>query len=164
MVRVAVAGGFDPIHIGHLRHLQMAKRLGNHLIVMVSNDEDMVRKKGYCFMPLEERVEILKELKCVDEVVETKDNDGTQARTLQAIKPDIFAKGGDRTPGNMPQNEITVCNELGISIVYGVGEQMKSSSQMILDVIERLSDYQRWKSKTDIKKYGNGGRKKSVVE
>jgi D-beta-D-heptose 7-phosphate kinase/D-beta-D-heptose 1-phosphate adenosyltransferase len=143
MLRLAVSGGFDPLHIGHLRHLQAAKRLGDHLIVMVSNDEDMVRKKSYCFMPLEERIEILNELKCVDEVVVTKDNDGTQARTLRVIRPDIFAKGGDRTPENMPQNEITVCNELGINIVYGVGKQMKSSSQMILNVMDRLSDYQR---------------------
>ena len=136
MLRVAVAGGFDPLHIGHLRHFQKAKNLGDYLIVLVSNDEDMVRKKGYCFMPLEERVEILRALSCVDEVVPTIDSDGTQYRTLQLVKPDIFAKGGDRIPENMPEKEIQICNKLGIQIVYGVGEQIKSSSQIVHDLTE----------------------------
>ena len=82
-------------------------------------------------MPLEDRMEILRALHCVDEVIATMDKDSTQAQTLRVIKPDIFAKGGDRTPGNMPQNEIEVCNELGIRIVYGIGEQVRSSSQII---------------------------------
>ena len=138
MIRVAVAGGFDPLHVGHLRHFQKAKELGDYLIVLVSNDEDMVRKKGYCFTPLEERMEILRALHCVDEVIATMDKDGTQAQTLRVNRPDIFAKGGDRTPENMPQNEIEVCNELDIRIVYGIGEQVKSSSQMVRRLKEQI--------------------------
>ncbi len=128
---VAVAGGFDPLHIGHLRHLKEAKSLGDYLVVLVSNDEDMIRKKGFCFMPLEERMEILRALKCVDRVIPTRDKDGTQAKTLKALKPDVFAKGGDRTPGNMPANEIKVCEQAGIKIVYGVGKRLRSSSEMV---------------------------------
>ncbi|MFC2059679.1 adenylyltransferase/cytidyltransferase family protein [Chloroflexota bacterium] len=130
-IRVAVAGGFDPLHIGHLRHLQKAKALGNHLIVLVSNDDDMIRKKGFCFMPIEERIEILKAISCVDEVIITVDKDGTQAETLKMARPDIFAKGGDRTPDNMPENEIKACEEIHCKIVYGVGERLASSSELL---------------------------------
>lgn len=140
MVRVAVAGGFDPLHIGHLRHFQKAKTLGDYLIVLVSNDEDMIRKKGYCFMPLEDRMKILKELRCVDEVIATVDNDGTQAETLKLVKPDIFAKGGDRIPDNMPQNEIEVCEEVDCKIVYGVGSQLRESSKLVENLLRQVRD------------------------
>ena len=136
MIRVAVAGGFDPFHVGHLDHLQEAKKLGDYLIVLVSNDNDMVRKKGYCLMPLEERIEILRALRCVDEVVATIDEDGTQAKTLQLIKPDIFAKGGDRTPDNMPQEEIDACSQIGCQLVYGIEGRLVSSSKIIDKVLE----------------------------
>jgi len=131
MVKVAVAGGFDPLHIGHIKHIEVASKLGDRLIVMVSTDMDMIRKKGYEFMPFKERMEIIKALKWVDEVVPSIDADGTVAKTLKAIKPDIFAKGGDRTEDNMPENEIQACKEIGCKIVYGVGEQIQSSSGLV---------------------------------
>lgn len=131
MAKVAVAGGWDPLHIGHLRHVEAASGLGDWLVVLVSSDEDMVRKKGFVFMPLYERVEILKALRWVDEVVITIDKDGTMAKTLRMVRPDVFAKGGDRTPDNMPTNEIEVCNEIGCKIVYGVGKQLQSSSALV---------------------------------
>ena len=131
MVRVMVSGGFDPLHIGHLRHMQLAKELGDWLIVSVNPDVDMTRKKGYCFMPLEQRAAIIEGLKCVDEVTVTIDRDGTQVETLRLVRPDIFAKGGDRTPDNMVQSEIEICDRLGIRIVYGVGEKLSSSSDLV---------------------------------
>ena len=131
MTKVAVAGGWDPLHIGHVRHIEEATKLGDWLVVLVSSSEDMVRKKGIVFMPLNERVEILKALRCVDEVVVTIDKDGTMAQTLKMIRPDIFAKGGDRTPDNMPANEIEACKEIGCKIVYGVGEKLQSSSALL---------------------------------
>jgi cytidyltransferase-like protein len=135
---VAVAGGFDPIHIGHIRHMKAAKKLGDQLIAIVSSDEDMERKKGFCFMPLEQRVEIVESLRFVDQVVVSKDTDGTVAQTLLELKPDIFAKGGDRTPDNMPQNEIDVCREIGCQIAYGVGEQLSSSTNLVRRALNRL--------------------------
>jgi cytidyltransferase-like protein len=131
MIRVMVSGGFDPIRRGHLQHFQLAKKLGDWLIVSVNPDEDMVRKKKYCFMPLEERQAIIRELRCVDEVITTIGKDGTQAETLRMVKPDIFAKGGDRTPDNMPQSEIDACREIGCKIVYGVGEKITSSQEAV---------------------------------
>ena len=127
---VAVAGGFDPLHIGHIRHMQKASKLGDRLIVIVSTDEDMARKKGYEFMPLVDRMEIVKCLRFVDEVYPSIDTDGTVAETLRKIKPDIFAKGGDRTENNMPKNEIEVCEDINCKIVYGIGEKLNSSSKL----------------------------------
>ncbi len=136
---VAVAGGFDPVHTGHLRHIQRAKKLGDYLIVLVSSDEDMIRKKGYCFMPLEERMEILREFRCVDEVRQTLDRDGTMAETIRVIKPHIFAKGGDRSIDNMPENELKACKEIGCQIMYDVGERLNSSSDLVKQTVNKLT-------------------------
>jgi len=126
----------DPFHDGHLDHLKKAMELGDYLIVLVSNDQDMIRKKGKCNIPLVSRMEIveliLKGLGFPGEVIETIDKDGTQAETLRMVRPDKFVKGGDRTPDNMPQNELDACQEIGCKIVYGVGEQLNQSSKMEL--------------------------------
>lgn len=126
----------DPFHDGHLDHLKKAMELGDYLIVLVSNDQDMIRKKGKCNIPLASRMEIveliLKGLGFPGEVIETIDKDGTQAETLRMVRPDKFVKGGDRTPDNMPQNELDACQEIGCKIVYGVGEQLNQSSKMEL--------------------------------
>lgn len=133
-IKVAIAGGFDPFHDGHLEHTEEAMKLGDYLIVLVSNDADMIRKKGKCNVPLQARIRIvqlvLKGLGFPGEVIATVDEDGTQAKTLRVVKPNIFAKGGDRTPNNMPQSEIEACEEIGCKIVYGVGKQINRSSGM----------------------------------
>lgn len=131
MIRVMVCGGFDPLHIGHLEHIRLAKQLGSYLIVAINSDSDMVRKKGYYFIPFEERKEIVKAIRYVDCIIDVIDNDGTVTQTLKMVRPDIFAKGGDRTPNNMPQSEIDICKRLGIKIVYGVGRQLNSSSELV---------------------------------
>ena len=138
IVRVCVAGGFDPFHDGHLQHIKKAMELGDCLIVLVSNDQDMIRKKGKCNIPLASRIEIveliLKGLRFPGAVVTTIDDDGTQAKTLKMIRPDILAKGGDRTPDNMPRNEVEACREIGCKIVYGVGAQLNESSKMKMEM------------------------------
>jgi len=132
MKRVAVAGGFDPLHVGHLRHIKAAKELGDQLTVILNSDDDMIRKKGYCFMPLSERMEIVGSLRFVDQVLACLDNDGTVTRTLKWLKPDIFAKGGDRRPDNMPRSELEVCKQIGCQIIYGVGGgKVESSSNLV---------------------------------
>ena len=63
---VCVSGYFDPIHIGHLEYFKMSKKIGDKLMVIVNNDIQAILKKGKAFMPLEERIQIIKELRCVD--------------------------------------------------------------------------------------------------
>lgn len=136
---VAVSGGFDPLHIGHIRHFHEAKKLGTHLYVFLQTDKWLKKKKGYVFMPYEERKEILLALRDVDFVIKVIDEDMTVARTLELIHPHIFAKGGDREPENMPKKEIEVCKKLGIKIVYGVGGKKVQSSSWLVDRIRKGS-------------------------
>lgn len=136
MVTIAVSGGFDPLHEGHLEHLIEASKLGDKLLVFVSNDYDMVCKKGKCNLPLWLRITTvelwLKHYGINGLVIEALDKDGTQRKTLSHFKPDIYAKGGDRTPDNMLQCEIDVCEREGIQIVYGIGRQLNQSSRMVI--------------------------------
>jgi rfaE bifunctional protein nucleotidyltransferase chain/domain len=126
---VAASGGFDPLHFGHVEYLERARKLGDKLIVIVNTDEFLIRKKGYAFMPLKERMAIIKALRCVDEVIACIDQDQSVCETLKMIKPNIFAKGGDRNSGNIP--EATICAEFGIDIVDGLGEKIQSSSDLV---------------------------------
>ena len=93
---VAVSGYFDPIHVGHLENMRKAKELGHKLIVIINNDKQAILKKGYEFMPLNERIEIIKSIKFVDDVFVSIDEDRSVCKSLEAVKPHIFAKGGDR--------------------------------------------------------------------
>ncbi len=126
---VATSGYFDPIHAGHIELMEKAKRLGDRLIVILNTDEQAIMKKGFVFMPFNERKKIVESLKFVDEVTGSIDKDQTQCRTLEKLKPDIFAKGGDRNSGNIPEKE--VCGKFGIKIVDGLGEKIQSSSWLI---------------------------------
>lgn len=129
---VAVSGGFDPYpHIGHIRHIQNAKTLGDYLIAIVANDEGMMAKKGRCVNSAEVRKEQVESLKWVDKAIISLDKDGACVETLRQIGPDIYAKGGDRTRRNMLQSEIDVCNEIGCEIVYGIGKQVDESREII---------------------------------
>jgi len=125
---VATSGYFDPLHVGHLECLELAKQLGDKLIVIVNSDLQAKLKKGESFMNEQDRMEIVLALKCVDEVYLSIDKDKSQCETLRHIKPDIFAKGGDRMSDEIPESK--VCKELGIKIVDGLGEKIRSSSDL----------------------------------
>ena len=132
---VAVSGGFDPIHRGHIRHFRDAKKLGDELVVFLQTDAWLVKKKGEIFMTYEERKEIILAIRYVDRVVQTIDTDMSQAKTLAMVKPDIFAKGGDRVQGNLPKNELQSCKDNDIKIVYNVGGGKVQSSSWLLEKV-----------------------------
>jgi len=89
-------------------------------------------------MPLEDRVAILEAIKYVDEIVVCGPTcDLTTLEILQKVKPQIFAKGGDRTPENMPPSEVELCRKLGIKIVYGVGGGKVQSSSWLVKNFEK---------------------------
>jgi len=105
--------------------------------VIVNNDEQAKLKKGFVFMKQEERARLIKSLKFVDDVFISIDTDKSVCKSLEALKPHIFAKGGDRNTGNIPEKEI--CEKLGIKIIDGLGDKIQSSSSLILDSAKKLN-------------------------
>ena len=92
---VMVSGGFDPIHIGHVRYMQEAKKLGDKLVVVLNNDHWFKVKGKHVFMKDKERKEIIKALECVDEVIISSHPKNTTdisvCKEIAKIKPHIFA-------------------------------------------------------------------------
>ena len=127
-VKIAVSGYFDPIHVGHLEYFKMAKSLGDILVVIVNNNHQCVLKKGKFFMDENDRLEIVKAIKYVDEVVLSVDQDKTVCKSLELIRPNIFANGGDRSTDEVP--ETSVCKKYKIEMVDGLGEKIRSSSSL----------------------------------
>ena len=127
-VKIAVSGYFDPIHVGHLEYLKMAKALGDFLVVIVNNNQQCVLKKGKFFMDEKDRLEIVKAIKYVDEVFLSVDDDRTVCKSLELIRPNIFANGGDRSTDEVP--ETSICKKYKIEMVDGLGEKIRSSSSL----------------------------------
>lgn len=135
---VAVSGGFDPIHPGHVEYIEHAARFGD-VHVYLNTDAWLMRKKGFVFMELPQRARILWALKGVTLVIPAEDDDGTVCKTIQTFKPDFFAKGGDRGPDNTPEAEL--CSHLGIEVLYEIGgDKVESSS----DLVKRASEARKY--------------------
>ncbi len=134
---IITSGFYNPIHIGHVNLIREAKKMGDFLVVIVNNDQQVKIKGSFPFMPEQERIEIVKALRYADDVVLAVDNDGYVARSLELIAQKYpgdlyFAKGGDRHIGNLPESEINVCKKYNIKIINGVGgDKVQSSSWLI---------------------------------
>ena len=134
---VAVSGPFDPLHVGHVRMFQQAKKLGDTLVVILNNDHWIrsIGKKRPPFMPEKERKEIIEAIGCVDKVVISSHPKNTDDRSvckdLEKLKPDIFANGGDRFLHNIP--EVAMCEKIFCKMVFGVGKggKIQSSSWLL---------------------------------
>ena len=140
---VITSGYFNPLHIGHINLIKEAKELGDFLVVIVNNDEQVRIKGSVPFMPEQERIEIIKALRYADDVVLSIDEDATVAKSLAVVAKKYpgklyFAKGGDRNAGNIPENEKKVCDEYEIEIVNGVGGgKIQSSSWLLKNVADK---------------------------
>lgn len=139
---MAASGYFDPPHLAHVAYLRDAAALGDFLLVILSRNDQCVRKKGYYVLDYADRKAVLESLEFVDLVVPNIDEGLTVAESLRHYHKiygiSIFAKGGDRTPESMPEEELRVCEELGIRVVYGVGGgKIRSSSEIVGDLLRR---------------------------
>jgi cytidyltransferase-like protein len=136
---VMVSGGFDPVHVGHIRMITESAQWGS-VIVVINSDEWLIRKKGYVFMPWVERAEIIGNIKGVSIVSNVNDADGTVCSALRRHKPDAFANGGDRKKENTP--EMKVCEELGIQMLWGTGgaDKPQSSSWLVNKAMEQMNE------------------------
>ena len=137
---IAVSGAFDPVHADHIKLFKKAKELGDELVVILNTDEWIKRKRGFVFMPFEQRKEILESIRYVDRVVKQIDKDESIAETLRLIKPDIFAKSGDRTLDKIPQKEKDVCRDLGIQLLYVDTGEIRVHSSWLLQRVK--NEYQ----------------------
>jgi D-beta-D-heptose 7-phosphate kinase/D-beta-D-heptose 1-phosphate adenosyltransferase len=148
MTTVAISGGFDPLHIGHIEMMKEAKELGDRLVVIVNNDNWLIKKKGFAFMPEKERLAIVKSVKYVDDAILTShpENpaDMSVSAELKKIHPNIFANGGDRdeknalNPNSSLHKDIETCKNLGIEIIYNVGKSGKIQSSS--DLVKRVRE------------------------
>lgn len=122
---IMVSGGFDPVHVGHIRMILHASEFGD-VVVVANSDDWLMRKKGYVFMPFEERAEVLASIRGVVKVEAVDDTDGTVCEAISRVRPDYFANGGDRKKHNTPEQD--VCEELGVEMLWEIGGDYKANS------------------------------------
>ena len=135
MKKIMVSGGFDPIHVGHVRMILEAAKHGE-VIVVANSDDWLMRKKGYVFMPWEERAEIIESIRGVVRVEHVDDSDNTVCEAISRCRPDAFANGGDRKGDNTP--EVALCNELNIELMWNIGGgKIQSSSDLVKNSKEK---------------------------
>ena len=140
-----VTGGFDPLHSGHIAYFKAAKEFGHSLCVGVNSDEWLSRKKGKPFMSIDERISIIRELRCVDVAVEFRDKDDSACdaieMALEVYDNVVFCNGGDRAEGNTPELNAFE-NDDRVLFVWGVGgNDKKNSSSWILKQWNENSNY-----------------------
>jgi len=133
---VMVSGGFDPVHAGHIRLIRAAADHGD-VIVIANSDEWLFRKKGFVFMSFQQRCEILNAIKGVVLVDSVNDNDDTVCEAIKRHKPNFFANGGDRGRSNTPEQSL--CEQLGVELLWGVGGDKKLASSS--DLVEKVRDF-----------------------
>ena len=130
---VATSGGFDPIHPGHISSLQESRRYGDVVVAIVNGDAFLAAKKGKPFQDLDTRCRIVAAIRGVDIVVPFEiSGDSTVSEALRRLRPHVFTKGGDRVD-HTTIPEWSVCQELGIEVVSGVGDDKQWSSSWFLE-------------------------------
>ena len=131
------------MHVGHLRMIQESAKMAEIVIAGVNSDEWLMRKKGYVFMPHEERVEMVQGTRGVSKAMAFDDDDNSACdllRRVRALWPNFkvaFANGGDRTSDNIP--EIPVAEELDVHLIWGVGGGKVQSSSDLVSAQPRLA-------------------------
>ena len=133
---VIVSGYFNPIHKGHIEYFKNARQLGDFLFVVVNSDFQRKLKGSKEFMLEDERIIIIRELKIVDKVFLSVDDDRSVCNSIEKIYNNynhlydfIFANGGDQKKDSIP--EAKICNKLKIEMVDNLGKKIQSSSWIL---------------------------------
>jgi cytidyltransferase-like protein len=131
-----VSGYFNPIHKGHIEYFNNAKVLADELFVIVNNDHQRELKESKEFQQEAERVFIVSSIKSVDHCILSIDEDRTVSKTIEKIALDFgaeydlsFANGGDQNNNTIPERSI--CDQMGITLVDGLGDKIQSSSWLL---------------------------------
>jgi D-beta-D-heptose 7-phosphate kinase/D-beta-D-heptose 1-phosphate adenosyltransferase len=133
-VLVATSGGFDPLHVGHLRCLRAARELGDALLVIVNGDGYLTGKKGYALMSAEDRAEIIDSVRWVDYVFCYDDGSPLVAGAIRRVRPNVFAKGIS-LPDPRALPEWSACQEVGCRVLLEVGGPKVRSSSAVLSAL-----------------------------
>jgi cytidyltransferase-like protein len=137
---VIISGFFNPLHCGHIDYIRAAVSIGEKLIVIVNNDEQVKLKGAVPFMNEEDRQKIVSNIKGVDHAVIAIDEDETVCQSVRKeyykyhndyfFSSMVFANGGDRKEGGVPEDVLE--DELCIKMIYNVGgDKAQSSSDLI---------------------------------
>ena len=144
MKAIIVSGYFNPLHKGHIEYLNHAKAIADKLIVIVNNDHQRELKGSKAFQGEDERVIIISNLKAVDEVVLSIDQDRTVCDTIRHISEKFgkeydlaFANGGDQSNETIP--EVPVCEELGIALIDGLGKKFNLVVGFLKKIIKKIN-------------------------
>ena len=133
---IIVSGYFNPIHKGHIEYFNQAKALADELFVIVNNDSQRILKGSKEFQKEQERIFIVSNIKSVDHCILSIDQDRTVIKTIEKISQDFgkeydlnFANGGDQNNNTIPERPI--CDQMGISLIDGLGDKIQSSSWLL---------------------------------
>ncbi|TDQ19389.1 D-beta-D-heptose 7-phosphate kinase/D-beta-D-heptose 1-phosphate adenosyltransferase [Algoriphagus boseongensis] len=133
---IIVSGYFNPIHKGHIEYFNNAKSVGDELIVIINSDHQRALKGSKEFQLEDERMFIVSNIKSVDRVYLSIDQDRTVCETIRKVYQELssshhlaFANGGDQNNQSIP--EVPVCEELGIELIDGLGDKIQSSSWLL---------------------------------
>ena len=131
-----VSGYFNPIHKGHIEYFNNAKELADELFVIVNNEHQRALKGSKGFQNESERIFIVSNIKSVDHCILSIDQDRTVCKTIEKIAIDFgdaydlsFANGGDQNNNTIPERSI--CDQMGINLVDGLGNKIQSSSWLL---------------------------------
>ena len=133
---MVLSGGFDPLHVGHIRLLQHARDMASLVVVGINSDDWLRRKRADIQTSFEDRCQIVASIRGVTSAVGFDDTDDTAVALIKMVSrlspgaKIAFGNGGDRTSTNVP--EVDICNELDVDLVWGVGgDRVESSSGVI---------------------------------